>query len=154
MADTKTTTTYLDATNGNAEVELDPSDAKTKWLLSEGYLTIVKPKKADEDRGRDMTSVPAQFDPTLAVNREKPTPVNDIPPHVANGDDEGDEGETTHGANMGLDADPVGNTDQAPDVKITTHKDAGTEGAVEGGSDASLKEDIAKQEQDTTTGRA
>lgn len=121
MADA--TTTYLDATNGNAEVSLK-DDAKTKWLLDNGYLTLPKPGKKDEDRGLTATSPPASADPTLAENREKPTPVDKFEPHLANGDDDPSENaETVHGRHMGLDAEPVGNP--GPDVKVTTHKDAG-----------------------------
>lgn len=113
---------YLDATNGGAEVDLDANDARTKWLVAEGYL--VKPSEKDEERGVYQTSEPAKGDPTLAENRERPVPVDKLKPHVAN-DAEPAAAETVHGKNMGLEAEPVGNVDQAPKVKVTTHKDAG-----------------------------
>ena len=109
---------YLDATNAGAEIDLDAADPKTKWLVAEGYL--VKPGEKDEERGIYQTSEPAKGDPTLAENREKPGAPKE---HLSNLGDEGDSGETTHGKNMGLDAEPVGAP--GPKVKITAHKDAG-----------------------------
>ena len=126
MAETETKmTTYLDATNGNKEIELDSTAEKTKWLLAMGYLSIKKPLKRDEDRGREATSVPAKEDPTLAANREAPVPVSQIEPHLANEDADVEGGETTHGKNMGLDAEPVNAT--GPKVEIKGSKDAGTQ---------------------------
>jgi hypothetical protein len=118
-------TIYTDNTNGGVDIDLDADAAKTKWLLEQGYIGKKRTGKKDEERGRDATSVPAAEDPTLAVNRESPVPIGSIEPHLANGDDEGDTGETTHGKNMGLEAEAVAET--GPDVKVRTHKNAGTE---------------------------
>lgn len=117
-------TVYTDNTNAGVDIDLDPDAPKTKWLLENGYLGVKKPTKSQEDRGREATSVPAAQDPTLAVNREKPVGISEIPPHVANADvDQNAAAETVHGKNMGLEADQVAPT--GPKAKVTTHKDAG-----------------------------
>lgn len=114
-------TTYIDHTNAGAEVEIDDA-AKAKWLLDNGYISPKTPSKAKDadQRGVYATSPPADEDPTLAENREAPTPVDKIKPHLANDGDEGQTGETVHGKNMGLDAEPV--ADGGPDVKVKTGK--------------------------------
>lgn len=136
-------TVYTDNTNGGVDIDLNPDDAKTKWLLEQGYLGVKKPTKGQEDRGRTATSVPASQDPTLAINREDPVPVDKIKAHVANeGVDQNEGAETVHGSNMGLEADQVGAP--GPAVKVTTHKDAGKEPVGDEGS--SLKSAIEKEQ--------
>ena len=108
-------TTYVDHTNAGSDVEIEDA-AKAKFLLENGYISRKgKPSEKDAERGLYATSVPADSDPTLAENREKPVPVNKIPAHVANEGDEA-QGETVHGKNMGLDAEPVAAT--GPKVKV------------------------------------
>jgi len=143
-------TTYVDHTNAGKDVEIT-DDTKAKWLLDQGYIsrkTASKAKDADE-RGRYATSPPASDDPTLAENRERPTPPEKIKPHVANSDDTGTSGETTHGKDMGLDADV---RPGAPKVKVTTTKDAGTLPETDPG--ASLKAEIDKEQEKVTPGQA
>ena len=139
-------TVFTDNANGGVDIDLDPADGKTKWLLENGYLGVKSPKKADEDRGRYATSEPAKNDPTLAINREAPTPVDKLKPHVAN-DEQPAGGETTLGKDRGLNADLVGNVDQAPKAKFKSSADAGkipdTDTATEG---TSLKAEIDKQQ--------
>ena len=95
---------YIDHSNGGAVVDID--EDRAPWLLSQGYISEVKtPKDADEERGRYATSPPADEDPTLAQNREKPVGVADMEPHLANDGDEGDTGETILGNDRGLDAE-------------------------------------------------
>jgi hypothetical protein len=137
---------YTDHTNGGVDIDLDPNDSQTKWLLAEGYLGLKKPGKKDEDRGRYITSPPASDDPTLAINRESPTPVSKLKPHVANdGEPDADAGTTTLGANAGLEAKPVGNVDQAPNVKFKSNAKAGQEPTSDAES-ASLKDAIDKEQ--------
>jgi hypothetical protein len=111
-------TEYIDHTNAGAKVDID-DEAKAQWMLDNGYISKVTPSKAKDagDRGVYVTSPPADQDPTLAENREKPA---EPKPHVANGDDEGQSGETVHGRNMGLDAEPV--ADSGPKVEVKTGK--------------------------------
>lgn len=114
-------TTYVDHTNAGADVVID-DEAKANWLLSQGYIskkTASKAKDADQ-RGIYVTSPPADQDPTLAENRERPVPVNKIEPHVAN-DAEPEGTEVAHGKNMGLDAEQVAPT--GPEVEIKVAKD-------------------------------
>ena len=117
-------TTYVDHTNGGVDVDIT-DETKAKWLLDQGYISPkTKSKAKDADvRGIYATSPAAKDDPTLAENREAPVPVDKLEPHLANGGDEGDSGETVHGKDMGLGVEPKGG--QVPDVKVTTHKDAG-----------------------------
>jgi hypothetical protein len=140
-------TIYTDNTNGGVDIDLNPDDKQTKWLLAEGYVGLKKPTKKDEDRGRYMTSPPASDDPTLAINRESPTPVDKLKPHIANDDVDTDAGVTTLGANAGLEAKPVGNVDQAPKVKFTSHAKAGEIPAIDDTAEtSSLKEAIDKEQ--------
>jgi hypothetical protein len=140
-------TLYTDNSNGGVDIDLDPADGKTKWLLENGYLGIKSPKKADEDRGRYATSEPAKNDPTLAANREAPVPNDKLKPHVANGGDEDQQGETTLGKDRGLEAPLVGNLDQAPKAKFKSNPDAGKIPAVDTTTeDTSLKAAIDKEQ--------
>lgn len=138
-------TIYTDNANGGVDIDLNPDDAKTKWLLENGYIGVKKPTKSQEDRGRTATSVPAKDDPTLAVNRENPVPVSKIAPHVANeGVDQNEGAETVLGKSRGLDAE-VSVT--APKVKVTPHAKAGEEPKSEPElPNASLKEAIDKEQ--------
>lgn len=136
-------TVYTDNTNAGVDIDLEPDAPKTKWLLEQGYIGVKKPTKAQVDRGRNATSVPASEDPTLAINREKPVGVNEIEPHVANdGDVEGTE--VVHGKNMGLEAEQVAPT--GPDAKVRTHKNAGLDASVSDDEGASLKSAIDKEQ--------
>jgi hypothetical protein len=139
-------TLYTDNANGGVDIDLDPADGKTKWLLENGYLGIKSPKKADEDRGRYATSAAAKDDPTLAANREAPVPVAKLKPHVAN-DDQDTSGETVLGRDRGLDADLVGNVDQAPKAKFKSNAKAGEIPVVDTATqDTSLKAAIDKDQ--------
>jgi hypothetical protein len=140
---------YTDNTNGGVEVDRDPADPTTKWLLEQGYLGKVKTSDKDGNRGLVATSTPAKDDPTLAANREKPTPVDKIKPHLANGDDTGDTGETVHGKHMGLDAEV---TSTAPTVKVKPNAAAGKDAGVSDDTGASLKPEIDKGTEKVTTG--
>jgi hypothetical protein len=134
--------TYTDNSNGGVDVTVDDA-AKAEWLLNEGYVGKKRTTEKDEERGIYAVSAPAKNDPTLAENREKPTGVNEQKPHVANDGTEG-ETETVLGKDRGLDAKPVGNTDQAPKVKFTPHAKAGDFETVDDLETNSLKKEIEK----------
>jgi len=138
-------TIFTDNANGGVDIDLDPADGNTKWLLENGYLGIKSPKKADADRGRYATSEPAKNDPTLAANRETPVPVEKLKPHVAN-DDVDTTGGTVLGNNRGLEADLVGNTDQAPQAKFKSSADAGKVAVADAPEGVSLKAAIDKEQ--------
>jgi hypothetical protein len=136
---------YTDNANGGAEIELDATDPRTKFLIEEGYVGKPKVTEKDDERGKYATSVAAKDDPRLAINREDPTPVNKQRGHIANADIGPEGGETILGKDRGLDAKV---TDTAPKVKVTAHAKAGELPEVDRKEpeNSSLKEGIDKEQ--------